>query len=485
MATSALRSARRIGRPRNTTRKNRASQATAHPSATMRYAGVLISSAWVKTNQTAGWLARLAKTTRAMRRGRLGSHRRSIAATIGVSTTTVSRNARSQRSAGMNNAAPRAKPTGSRHARSDPRAAGHTALDAWDPAAQIWCRRRRLARIVANQHRRRECGRGRVRAIGRTIQVVALAALLTGCGVAPTPQGSATAPSAPSAGIASPEVPSASPSAATVPSPTRRPGATSVHDSEGFVTPIPPGAGAAWSGLEWHRLTVAQQLAHVRSVTRWSGGFVATGDLLVAGDSARSKVWVSDDGATWNPVPRDVFGPESIVVGVAPIVDGVLVFTLQGAGQGAGNPHGRERGASRDHGRVGPHRTVGRGRPIPGPTSNCHGRCSSMVRTSTGTTPRRSWPGPATASSPSCSGHTRWRSRGTVSPGRWHRSIPSRAGRQGGRHTPLSPSHPAFWPLATPGPRPWRLRRLTGAPGKPPRCRRRARSATSRRAGRD
>ena len=111
-----------------------------------------------------------------------------------------------------------------------------------------------------------------------------------------------------------------------------------MHDSEGFVTPIPPGAGATWSGLEWHRLGVAQQLAHVRSVTRWSGGFVATGDLLVAGDSARSKVWVSDDGATWNPVPRDVFGPDSIVVGVAPIVDGVLVFTLQGAGQVGGEP---------------------------------------------------------------------------------------------------------------------------------------------------
>lgn len=64
-------------------------------------------------------------------------------------------------------------------------------------------------------------------------------------------------------------------------------------------------------------------------MTRWSGGYVATGDLVVTGTSARNKVWVSADGGRWDALAADVFGPQSIVVSVAPTADGVVALTLQ------------------------------------------------------------------------------------------------------------------------------------------------------------
>jgi hypothetical protein len=94
--------------------------------------------------------------------------------------------------------------------------------------------------------------------------------------------------------------------------------------------------------LRWQKQAASNPLAHVRSVTRWRGGFVATGDLVVSGtssvdvQSAHTKVWTSTDGRRWDPLDASVFGPASIVVGVAATSDGVMSLTMQ-AGRWSSN----------------------------------------------------------------------------------------------------------------------------------------------------
>ena len=178
-------------------------------------------------------------------------------------------------------------------------------------------------------------------ASGRTVRAIVLAALLAGCGAEPAPSTTPTDAGSPSTGpasvapataaaSASPSSPPGSPSVVPARSPTRSPvvspGAPAVA---GFVTPIPPDPAAAWTGIRWQRLTAANQLSHVQSVTRWQGGFVATGDLVVNGDTARSKVWVSANGGTWEPLAADVFGSRAVIVGVAAIASRVVALTLQ------------------------------------------------------------------------------------------------------------------------------------------------------------
>ena len=184
----------------------------------------------------------------------------------------------------------------------------------------------------------------------RSLQVVVLATLLAGCGSGASPGATPTSSGTPSGGSASPTPgasteaatpsASASPSVVTTPAITAPPVASpSPLGSGGFTTPIPPDPATPWTGIRWTELEPADPLAHVRSVTRWRGGFVATGDLVVAGTSARSKVWISADGGTWEPLEADVFGPSTVVVGVAPVADGVVAFTLQsGHDQYAGEP---------------------------------------------------------------------------------------------------------------------------------------------------
>jgi len=175
----------------------------------------------------------------------------------------------------------------------------------------------------------------------RSLQVLALTALLAGCGSGASPGATPTSPGTPSGGPASPtpgtsreaatpSVASASPSVVTTPAPTMSPVASpSPLGSGGFTTPIPPDPAAPWTGIRWKELEPADPLAHVRSVTRWRGGFVATGDLVVTGASARSKVWVSADGGTWEPLEADAFGPKAVVIGAAATADGVVVLTVQ------------------------------------------------------------------------------------------------------------------------------------------------------------
>lgn len=175
----------------------------------------------------------------------------------------------------------------------------------------------------------------------RSLQVIVLAVLLAGCGVAPTPIASPTPPGAPTAAPASsspaapaatmkPFVPSVSPSAVPTPSPTGTPRVSPPPlGAGGFTTPIPADPAAAWTGIRWTKVAATDPLAHVRSVTRWAGGFVATGDLVTTGTSAHTRAWSSADGGRWELLGADVFGPSAVVVGVGAIAGGVVAFTVQ------------------------------------------------------------------------------------------------------------------------------------------------------------
>src|SRR4029078_6133225 len=70
LATTAMRTARPGPSPLTTTEENSAARALAQVPPAMTYSGVPIRKTWVHTNQTIGWLTRLAKTTIAAARAR-------------------------------------------------------------------------------------------------------------------------------------------------------------------------------------------------------------------------------------------------------------------------------------------------------------------------------------------------------------------------------------------------------------------------------
>src|SRR5450759_3814704 len=98
--------------------------------------------------------------------------------------------------------------------------------------------------------------------------LVALSALLAGCAPAPN---ATTAPTGPPIVEASPTA--ASPGVSTLPaSPSPSPLESPLASPAGlaaFTTPVPPGAGTAWSGIHWRKLATDDPLAHVRSVAGW------------------------------------------------------------------------------------------------------------------------------------------------------------------------------------------------------------------------
>ena len=107
----------------------------------------------------------------------------------------------------------------------------------------------------------------------------------------------------------------------------------------GFSTPIPPDSVSAWTGIDWRRVAPDDPLGQVRSVVRWRGGFVALGAELVTDGDWRTPVWVSPDGAAWQPLGVDVFGPATIVLGVREVPDGLVALTLaSGANQCGDGP---------------------------------------------------------------------------------------------------------------------------------------------------
>ncbi len=175
-----------------------------------------------------------------------------------------------------------------------------------------------------------------------SIAGIILSVLLAGCAASSSPPASPTTTESPVLGSGSPGLPVASPATAmpndsssvvaspAQPSPT--PGVSSPpagDDANGFVTSAPPDAATAWTGITWQRLAPSDPLGHVRSITRWRGGYLATGDLAVADGSAHTKVWSSTDGRTWESLDADIFGPTTIVVGTAATTDGLVALTLQ------------------------------------------------------------------------------------------------------------------------------------------------------------
>jgi hypothetical protein len=170
-----------------------------------------------------------------------------------------------------------------------------------------------------------------VRASGRSVRVIVLAVVLAGCGAELAPSTTPIGSGAPSPWTtSSPGAPSASRSVAPDFSTPDHPADSAPKPTvNGFVTPIPPDPAASWTGIRWTRLSATDELSHVRSVTRWRGGFIATGDLLVTGDTVRSKVWASADGRTWEPVADEAFGSNAVVVGVGGIADRVVALTVQ------------------------------------------------------------------------------------------------------------------------------------------------------------
>lgn len=122
--------------------------------------------------------------------------------------------------------------------------------------------------------------------------------------------------------------PGTTPTATPSPTPTVTPTPAPVG-AGGFRTPAPPPAGATWKGIRWRKVAADDPLAHVRSVTRWAGGFVAVGDIARTGEKVRTKVWASSDGRTWNLLGPDALESSSIVVGVAPLGDTVVAFTME------------------------------------------------------------------------------------------------------------------------------------------------------------
>jgi hypothetical protein len=159
--------------------------------------------------------------------------------------------------------------------------------------------------------------------------LLALSALLVGCAPAPN---ATTAPTGPpiveaSPTAASPGVSTFSP--APIPSPLESPLASPVG-LPAFTTPVPPGAGTAWSGIHWRKLATDDPLAHVRSVVRWRGGFVALGAVIASGQTSSTPLWVSADGVSWRPLDPGVVGPATVVIGVAETATGIVALTLHG-----------------------------------------------------------------------------------------------------------------------------------------------------------
>lgn len=101
-----------------------------------------------------------------------------------------------------------------------------------------------------------------------------------------------------------------------------------------FITPVPPPAKAAWTGIQWHRLAPDDPLTLVASVRRWRGGFIALGWEVSEGRTT-TPVWTSADGAHWDLLPFDTsttFWPGMSIVGVAEAPTGLVVLTEPGVG---------------------------------------------------------------------------------------------------------------------------------------------------------
>lgn len=171
----------------------------------------------------------------------------------------------------------------------------------------------------------------------RTAITALLAILIGACGSTPpsAPPSPVVAPTATASPSATPtpsvtDAPTPSPSLSIAPSPT--PAVVTLPD---FTTAAPLGRAAQWTKIQWRKLDAADPLGQVRSVVRWKGGYLALGAGV--GDTAdpatvtslRTPIWVSADGVTWKALEPEVFGPATVIIGVAELPGGFAAMTLQ------------------------------------------------------------------------------------------------------------------------------------------------------------
>ena len=93
-----------------------------------------------------------------------------------------------------------------------------------------------------------------------------------------------------------------------------------------FGLPVPPGEDATWTAVDWRKLAPDEPLGLVRSVLRWSRGFIAVGS-----NGASTPVWTSTDGAHWEPLlfnTPNTFWPGLQIVGMAEFHGGLVALTL-------------------------------------------------------------------------------------------------------------------------------------------------------------
>jgi hypothetical protein len=107
------------------------------------------------------------------------------------------------------------------------------------------------------------------------------------------------------------------------------PSTTASPPAPSFTTAAPPAADATWSGLQWQKLSPDAALASVGYTLRWSGGFIAVGRRSATTEPARTPVWVSADGISWQALDPSVFGSSTFVVGVAEGAGGLVALTAQ------------------------------------------------------------------------------------------------------------------------------------------------------------
>ncbi len=172
-----------------------------------------------------------------------------------------------------------------------------------------------------------------------------LTVLTAGCGsnptaaptVAPATQAATPAVSAPPATPSA--VPSKSPRPSVEPSApaSASPGAIGL---QGFTLDVAPSDTAAWSAITWRKLSPDDPLGWVTSITRWQGGYVALGRQLGnttdagTATAARTPVWVSTEGLAWTPLDPMVFGPDTLILGVAAVPGGLAALSAQAGSNG-------------------------------------------------------------------------------------------------------------------------------------------------------
>jgi hypothetical protein len=149
---------------------------------------------------------------------------------------------------------------------------------------------------------------------GMPTESLAAAASASAAATSPTPE-------------ASVEIqPTEAPSVSAEPSPSAAPSPVVLA---GFTTIAPTAPAATWKTLRWRKLAADDPLAAVRSVVRFKGGYLAIGKDVGSIVTARTPLWASRDGTTWQPVDPATLGTSTLIIGVAPTVTGLVALTVQ------------------------------------------------------------------------------------------------------------------------------------------------------------